>query len=627
MGTTVIYNGVTLHNVQTREWSQSVRYDDSGTDAMFHVFSMKFEGLLHSEYQHTSTTSVAVAPTVNMPVQYVEVQRRLLKPRQQLEVYVSSSETFTDSIPLFLCGPAPGEAGTIASVANMANLDRDVDNGPKPKNFRVLQIIGAKCLRVAFEIECAKLVCQGGVTINASGSALGVMPVVLSNRWTVDESMDENLFITRTIAGEMRLSTAVSATKILAKSLVVPGLENGFRRTGLDFSVDKTGLECTYRIVDKQVHTAAPWPATKLNARHSQSTSDGINMISEVSVEIEGPPAADKKMLLARALQVVDAKLNFAVLEAQFRKRYMPEHISITDYIGDTNRIEVLARFLETPGDDVGAVQQMFGNLRKHMGSPLQLPDVSGHSYDPMVSMSPPIYGYNPPSGSRPVGTERRPSILLLLQCYLQQPCYDVHGIAKFQGTPIGDDSEEDKPPYVPEQPTEYPEGSLPEYQPGQWSESAKAYIYTYARVCNRYQTNECRVQLPIAQGAQTTPPRDTSIVFRLASGQCQRIIDSDVERAGTWPEIPPAKDTFTDGTLRGTLLRHWVDSHPPTLTADGVTPLYRLTAHYVYAMNRPPTIGESYRVGVAPQTKFQKTGPEVQFDPAVAYANQELEP
>jgi hypothetical protein len=167
----------------------------------------------------------------------------------------------------------------------------------------------------------------------------------------------------------------------------------------------------------------------------------------------------------------------------------------------------------------------------------------------------------------------------------------------------------------------------LPDYEPGQWSEGAKAYIYTYARVCSRYQTDECRVQLPIAQGAQTTPPRDTSKFFRLASGQCRRIIDSDVERAGIWPEAPPAKDAFTDGTLRGMLLRHSVESHPPTLTADGVTPLYRLTIHYEYGMNRPPTLDETYHVGVAPQTRFQKDGPEVKFDPAIAYGNRELDP
>ena len=118
-----------------------------------------------------------------------------------------------------------------------------------------------------------------------------------------------------------------------------------------------------------------------------------------------------------------------------------------------------------------------------------------------------------------------------------------------------------------------------------------------------------------------------TSAVFKLASSQCRRIIDVDVERAGKWPEIPKPKDTYVDGKLQGTLLTHWTEAHPPTLSADGVTPVYRITAHYVYAMNRPPTTEEKFRVGVAPHTNFQKDGDEVKFDPAEAYGNEELEP
>jgi len=120
---------------------------------------------------------------------------------------------------------------------------------------------------------------------------------------------------------------------------------------------------------------------------------------------------------------------------------------------------------------------------------------------------------------------------------------------------------------------------------------------------------------------------KDTSIVFRLAGGQCRRIIDVDVERAGAWPEIPPPVDSYIDGELQGTLLKHWLEPHPPSLTVDGMTLIYRITAHYVYAMNRPPTLNEQFRIGVAPQTSVKKDDPESQFNPAMAYGNEELRP
>lgn len=122
-------------------------------------------------------------------------------------------------------------------------------------------------------------------------------------------------------------------------------------------------------------------------------------------------------------------------------------------------------------------------------------------------------------------------------------------------------------------------------------------------------------------------PTQASSAFFKLGRPQCRRIIDVDIERAGELPEIPPPKETYTDGDLKGTLLEFSVDTHPPTLSADGVTPLYRLTAHYVYGMNRAPTEEEKFRLGVAPQTMFKRDDDEVKFDPKVAYGNKELEP
>ena len=505
MATTVTYNGVVMHNVYTREWSEELQYDESHTDAMFHIFKLKFEGILYAVNSDptvpTYTQPTQAASGLDMPANYQAVSLALQHPRGQLVVAVSDNEG-NQSI-LLQCDPAPGDM-TVAGANtawNMANMHRDVNNGPKPTAFRVLQIIGNKCLRVAFEVECAKLKCSNTYLFN--GSPVGFMPAVLSNRWTVQEAMDENHFTTRTISGKLRLSTAVPAPQVYSKSLTSPYLELGFRRNSIEYSVAKNGLECEYRIVDRQVHSSAPWPATKMDVRHSQSSGDGLNMRSEVHVELEGPPWASKKLLIARALQIIDAKLNFTQFQTSgaFLARYIPEFVSIVDYIGQANRVEATVRFLEIPPEDrygKANIQDLVTNLRDNIGKPLSVPYAAGHMYDPAVSEKPALHGYYPPQGDKPTGSVRAPVVLAFLQCYLQQPCVDRHAIVSGNaGQTPSSATEEDPPDPVA---IEVEEGQVTYVSAeDNWSATAKSSVYTTSRSTSRYETDESRVQLPKA--------------------------------------------------------------------------------------------------------------------------------
>lgn len=214
-----------------------------------------------------------------------------------------------------------------------------------------------------------------------------------------------------------------------------------------------------------------------------------------------------------------------------------------------------------------------------------------------------------------PHAGERRPSVLLTLQCYLQQPCQNLHGI--FSGNPLNEDQDEEESrntykPYVIE--GTGPMGYIPESSDDYWSDAHKQAVYTYARVSTRYVTNQCRVQLPIASSTDT--PDLTCNVFRLALPQCRRVLEIDLERVGAWPNIPPPEDYYEDGALKGRLLRNWIEPHPPSLAADGISYVYRITAYYLYALSRPPTLQEGFRVGVAPQTKLTKDSDQAKFSP-----------
>jgi len=609
MGTVVTYNGITLFNTQTRLWDQEVRRDPSDTDVYYHLFRFRFETVLH---RHALDGDGNQTDLGSMVTNYKDLQSKLLKPRQTLVIYVSDAGGNLQEI--FRCRPCAGDINTYAGGL-MLDPEHDVDNGPKPVSFRILHVAGAQCMRSSYEITCAKVVCEDNYR-TGSGDSISAMPLVLNNRWSADEAMDDNYFITRTIAGKLRLANPAAATGVTGKSLVVPGLEIGFKRQALNFTTNTNGLECDYRVIDRQVHTAAPWPATKMSARHTEATNDGVNLSSAMQVELTGAPNSDKKMLIGRAIEIADARLNFLKNAKDFAETHVIEEIGVTDFVGPENRVEMTIRYLEVPHDKTNPIGQLIGNLANAMGSRIEnLETLPGQPepYDPLRSWTPALYGYNPQSMA-----DRSPATLLLLQCYLQQPCVDRHAIAQWENEPT-----EESEPYdgyntnYPATVNQYPEGSLNYPADDEYSKSAKSSLYTVATVSNRYLINQCRVQLPIARAstaANATAP--TSKVFRLAPPQCRRVIEMDIERATKQPEIITPVDTYTDGDLTGTLLRHWLEPHPPTLSADGRTKLYRVTAYYVYALNRPPTLQEQFHLAVSPYTKYEKDDDEVQFDP-----------
>jgi hypothetical protein len=137
------------------------------------------------------------------------------------------------------------------------------------------------------------------------------------------------------------------------------------------------------------------------------------------------------------------------------------------------------------------------------------------------------------------------------------------------------------------------------------------------------YFYNSLRVQMPIARtpDPSTEDTRDTSVVFTLGGRQGRREIRVDAESAGGWPQIPSPVDEYTDGTLKGTRLKFWHRLHVPILTVDGRDKMYRITAYYLYAMNRAPLDSETLNVGVLPYTSL--TLADEKFAPSESYSEQ----
>lgn len=599
MATTVHYGLVQIHNVTTRQWEQEMVYDESRTDVLCHRFRLRFEGIVHAGgFPSPGPWAARGAGQGSAPENYAEIRSLLGQARLPLVVAATDAagveRILLTALPL---GMAPGAA------------DMDVENGPKPTGLAITHIAGANCFRVAFSIECAKLECM-----RATGTS--AVPFVLNNRWSVAEAMDEAKFIERTIEGQMQLSAPVAVLGNDFRGLVVPGLEAGFRRARAEIHVDPSGLTIRYRVTDRQVHTAAPWPAEKMDVTHTEEAQGETAFFSDVTVRLEGSPAADRRLLILRAVQILEARLAFLANRNDPKEKaaYFIESLVITEHLGDQNLVEARARIMRSPKADKEVdFGGFFAALRKVQGADLELLPVDGEParYDSRISSKPPLYGYDPQGG------ERRPIVLWFLHCYLQHPCVDRHGIA--QTTPSVSTSESEGN----ELRTQIVERELHTVGAdlgNDFSDEANQTVYTMARMVSIYDTDDLTVALPLARGQDAGRSKASVSLIRLAPSLVRRIIEFDCEAAGSWPAIPAPLSRYQDSKNGwATRVRWRITPQPPTLAADGRTRIYRVGGRYEYVLDREPVSGDPLRVGVLPFTRYRS--PETAFDPRESFS------
>lgn len=579
VGTAVSYNGVTIYNCVTREFSSETVYDPSGTDTIGRTVRFTFTGLIHSQSigdkAPTGIDFNAVARDTAAPAKSQWFQELLSQPRKILVVKINNVEYFR-------CSPA--------NQNNITKVDVDTNNGPRPLSAVVTSVISDKVFRVSFSIECRLSHCS---YMSGTGFAKTKATPIVSNRWSVRESMDDNYFLTRTISGHIIFTHSLSSAHAY-KSQCVPPLEDGFRRESIEFDELPNGLEATYSVTDRQTHTAAPWPLTKFSARHEEQINDALDITSSMTVNCYGDPHTRKQDMLIRAVQIADARLEFTNPK---RQNFHYTHVGLIDDMGDENHIELSIGIRRYDKSQRTTFDLMAVNLGKTLKLPT-LPNAQESAgsdpYNPRRSRRPALWGYDSKGPRNPVQS-------FLLHCYLQTPCDPQKGM--WQGV------KEQPQPKLPDQPTTLAtaiDGGIVDslsppppsdlYSPGH-SEA----IYVHAAMTSRYVTDTIRAQMPLAYQAG----EDTARTVKLSGGACKRIIKVDCERLGKVPLIPSPMEDYRDGKLIGRLLRYWVEAHPPTVSPTGDKKVFRLTAYYVYAMNRPPKPDEKVRTGVMPFTSF----------------------
>lgn len=583
MATTIYYGNARIYNAVTREWNEEVIYDDSNTDVIGTKFKFRFTGYIHAQstagLAPTNFKKIDTFPT-NLVDAYRDAHLQLNEPRKQLRIVVGVNELVSPPVSgreIFRCEP-PDDG-------KRSNVDRDIENGPKPRGLNIVKVVNDQILHVEWSIECMKLLCDTQAGPNE----------ILNNRWSLSEELDTNWFMTKTIRGKLRLSASNYSPGHAFRTPITPGLEMGFRRERVQYALSENGLQIEYEITDRQIHDAAPWPATKLNGSYTSSTNDGESFISSCRVRLEGPPHAAKQYLITQALNVCEQRIQYA--QKRIQGKVIPEACSITENLGDDNSVEVSITVRELPGNNGEFLTRLRAEV---LGKPIQIPPLEGNAYVGTFSRQPEVYGYDP------FGASRAPAYLFLQHCYLQSPCQGEHDIRGFPQTPSASkDGQQQHTTIIQPQPTGFLEARAVS-NTSLWSETALAgNMYTFSRAESRYVVKRWRAQLPVAAtvNEQASSNDDTCVFIDLAPGIAVRELVVESERLNAWPEVPYPEDSYTDGSIRGKLLDYETIALPIKPTGDGSGKLYRLRTKYRWGLNRLPRPDEKIRVGMLPIT------------------------
>jgi len=564
MSTEFTYNGVVFHGCKTVDFSQRVIYDPSATDVVRHEFTITVQGIVHRfgsspqwvEGNGGSQVSTGASLMGDLLGQLGYARRRLL--------YAVDGVTILE---------------VDAAGASGSNFDNDVDNGPKPEILSIRHVIGDN-FRVHFTVKCSVIKCSEG----------GRLPEVVSNRWSFEDSLDEELKLTRVMDGRIRTSSIQSNPQSF-RHLVVPPLPRGFRLMGAKFVQDPNGLEMAYTITHRAEHAAPPNPAVAWDGRHEVSTVRGGIAESRLSVTLTGQPEVNRRLLLGAAVAVAESRLGAITrsMEELGKRGIVLESISVVDHF--SKPVVELAVHLRHAQDQNGSMGTAAG-IPRDLGNHLPLP-----GYDHEVWPQPKTFAPD--------------SLTSAFQQRLIDPCVGPFGSASpgdqaapaSKNTPTKGRSASEVFVIEGNPNVGSYEGKLTSYKTRVSAENRQN-LYTLYTIKNRYTTRAYRVALPIAKSvddAGNDAGDDATMrLISLSPGICHRIVHIQAERVGTWARMPAPEDLTTDN-----IPAHLIDSdavlHAPELLPDGASQLYRSELKLTYVLERPPRVNESVPVGALP--------------------------
>lgn len=668
--TIVQYGDLTMYRVTTEEVNQEQVFDESRTDQIYVKTTITVTGYVHGYNGSSGSFGVpawlyqmqadGTANKYDGSAALAEKQfRARLSPRQRFRMYTGCLEIGMDQFPngsiLFDIQPAPlsmipapGDGAgvpngedeeeeseeeniTVEDTGNISLAGIDLNNGPRNLTFRIVQIAGDNLFKVSATFELCHLECVCEGCTNTFG--------VLSNRWSCVDDIDTDLQTTRTYSGTLVVASANLSVNSL-RWLTIPPLQPLMRIKSMNFNVSTDGLKLNWMVVHEEVAASAPWPARTWSVTQTEEQLNGMTQWSYVDVDLTGDSVVNKKELITLAYWIIFAKF-YGKTPLQIQalidggQSFLTDHcivhsISITDYIGQKNRITAKAkaqRFVFAVPVERGANpfdrqflidQAMAGNAMAPAAGlapgfdSLGVPLTSDNFPDSFRDNPPPYkqnYSWGAYEGQTPE-LEGPAQLAGVFGCFLQNPCNDIHGMYK-PNTPIRNPSgaPDQNATVLEEQPQMFPvvvsvSDELPELAP-YYSDSQEEAMYIFWQIDNLYKNNKLKAQMPIA-APEDDPYAATSSFVTLGGPQGKRIIRVSGERVGKWPEFPDpddlpefplASNLPESARILQTCLRFKIKPGTPMVNPLGQL-LYRADAEYVLGLSRAPLPDEQLALG-----------------------------
>jgi hypothetical protein len=573
-GTDLVIGTVKFRDVLTKEFSHRCVYDKSDTDLLYHEIKIDIETLI-------SEDDSAIGPTVNGNIdQKLAAIRLILHPRRDVEFTI-------------------GDRVLLRASADPQSEFRDVNNGPKIKDLKIIYIAGFKSFRISFSLEVARVFCGAAESFGESFQVQENKDV-LNNRWTIQETRNTDYYMTRKVTGLLRVAHS-SIWPHAMRHLVMPQLVRGYRRESMDFLQSADGLELSYTIIDQQRYAAPPAPAIDwANAIHQEKLTDGGGKaMASISVGLIGAPGTPKSQLLTACAKVVENRLgNLRSIDGSPLKSHVIG-ACITDFMKE-NQVELTVDVLHTKLAEennilfyIGIVFETLGRLPGVQSADPDREDEAHWNAD--IWPNPIPYDSNTPAG--------------IFATYLQTPCNGYHGMPYVhEGDPEN------------EQPPSYETRSDPEIRvykgeikwrsdevgqnPGTVSPDQKDFPYIVYEVESHYQTDTGILAAPIASSANDAS--DTVYVGRLHGSIARHVVYVRGKRIGARPQMPEPLEAFTDtmGHITYRLERSHLVPLPPELMPAANEYLYTTEMQLVYVMSRAPKVTDYLRAGSLPWDK-----------------------
>lgn len=604
-GTTIEYTiapgvGVILNNVQTREFAQEAVYDDSNTDVMYQKFRITVAAMCHTQV-HTGLTADQVgapyaarglsvesidegvragldgmlqslSPTNAGATAQERAVRQILQTKGGMFVMrFGGGAAVTGKVILAAKKPS-AEAASLPNGSDPIDVPDEVNNGPKPLMLKIVSVANDRMLKIEWSVEVCVAECVGGSTF-ASG--------ILSNRWSMQDTIDSNFYTTRRISGRVRTRSALTNPHNY-RALVLPPLDDGFRRESATFGATADGLYLEYVFVDREVAFAAPFPATSWSLTHRETCGPAIEGYGEVHITLSGPRNADKFQMIGVAAAIIQSRLlprNFFILPTI-------KELSVTDNCStEENSIEVHATAWHPRVNVAFDVLAQQGVL---VLNPEQLKPMGAIANTALANYNRDV--------SRDPGISGTASLAGAVIAALQSACDDRHAYRDVAVEPVSSTGERTSRPTT----SSYIIGEIPEPDFSYMSVSHLASPYLHYDAQSAYASNSNVGPTVIARTSSNSEGEATVQFFRLSKAHWKRTLTIEAIRLGATPQFPEVQSFTDENGIQHVLLSSDVTIKAPELMADQ-TVIHSARYVAVYGMSRPPTATERLRTAGVP--------------------------